>query len=163
MKNKKNPLILLLLCLSLSAVFAQNAVTKNNVIDIKVDVNLETFAIVERFAYPYSKYLYVRDSILKIETPMRPMAYYAFERYKNEDNSKIAKHMAALIDTIYGTRVAGQDLIFSALIHAKPFPEKGSIAPFRFSHANVNQKTKPIMRGQSMKLEPKFRMVLCHL
>jgi hypothetical protein len=141
MKNKKNPLIILFFCLSLSSIFAQNTAMKNNVIDIKVDVNLETYAIVERFANPYSKYMYVRDSFLKIQEPMRPMAYYAFERYKNEDNSKIAKHMAAVIDTIIGTRVGGPDVIFNALIHVKPFPEKGAIAPSWFSHANLNKAT----------------------
>jgi Domain of unknown function (DUF4932) len=141
MKNKKNALLILIFCLNLTAIYAQKNRVKKEDIDVKVDVNLETFAIVERFAYPYSKYLYVRDSLLKIQEPMRPMVYYAYERYKNEDNSKIAKHMAAIIDTIYGTRVAGQDLIFGALIYAKPFPEKGSIAPFRFSHANLNKAT----------------------
>jgi hypothetical protein len=141
MKNKKNALFILIFCLNLTTIFAQKNAVKNEDIDVKVDINLETFAIVERFANPYSKYMYVRDSVLKTQEPMRPMAYYAFERYKNEDNSKIAKHLAAVVDTIIGTRVGGQDVIFSALIYAKPFPEKGAIAPFRFSHANLNKET----------------------
>jgi hypothetical protein len=141
MKNMKNALFFLVFCLNLTTIYAQKNVVKNEVIDISLNVNVETFAIVERFANPYSKYCVGRDSLLKIQEPMRPMVHYAYEAFKNQDNSKIAKHMAAVIDTIINARVGGQDQILYALLYAKPFPEKGWNAPFKFSNSKLNAAT----------------------
>jgi hypothetical protein len=141
MKNMKNALFFLVFCLNLTTIYAQKNVVKNEVIDISLNVNVETFAIVERFANPYSKYCVGRDSLLKIQEPMRPMVHYAYEAFKNQDNSKIAKHMAAVIDTIINARVGGQDQILYALLYAKPFPEKGWNTQFKFSNSKLNAAT----------------------
>jgi hypothetical protein len=141
MKNIKNALFILIFCLNISTIYAQKNVVKNEVIDISLNVNVETFAIVERFANPYSKYCVGRDSLLKIQEPMRPMVYYAYEAFKNQDNSKIGKRMAAVIDTIINARVGGQDQILYALLYAKPFPEKGWNVPFKFSNSKLNAAT----------------------
>ena len=156
MKNKKNPLILLFFCLSLSSVFAQNT-AKSEAIDVSLNVNLEMFAIVERFANPYSKYSVGRDSLLKIQEPMRPMVYYANEAFKNQDNSKVAKHMAAVIDTIINARAGGQDQILYALLYAKPFPEKGYNAPFKFSNPKLNDATNAYLTLQITLLVEELR------
>jgi hypothetical protein len=157
MKNKKNPLILLFFCLNLSSVFAQNTATKSENIDVSLNVNLETFAIVERFANPYSKYCVGRDSLLKIQEPLRPMVYYAYEAFKNQDNSKIAKQMAAVVDTIINARAGGQDQILYALLYAKPFPEKGYNAPFKFSNPKLNDATNAYLTLQITLLVEELR------
>jgi hypothetical protein len=148
MKNKKSPLMLLLFCLSLSAVFAQNAAIKKENIDVSLNANLETFAIVERFANTYSKYATGRDSLLKIQEPVRPMVHYAYEAFKNQDNSKIARQMAAVIDTIINARAGGQDQILYALLYAKPFPAKGYTAPFKLSNPKLSDATNAYLTQQ---------------
>jgi hypothetical protein len=110
-------------------------------IEISINPNMETFAIVERLALPYTNYLKFRDSALKVDKVIRPMVYYAYEHFKNQDNSKIAKHYAAVFDTIVNTKAIGVDVIYGALVCRENFPKKGSIAFFKLDNQNVSKET----------------------
>jgi hypothetical protein len=132
--------------------FNKNVPKKVNAFEVGISKNLETFAIVERYANKYSRYLKNRDSLLLIQPTIRPMVYYAYETFKNRNNTSVAKQMAKLIDTIISSKVGGQDQIFYALVHAETFPKKGFIAPYVFHNDNLSNATNEYINNEILLL-----------
>jgi Domain of unknown function (DUF4932) len=148
-KMTNKTIITFLLVLLTSNSFSQKEVLKTNKeILVAINPNLETFAIVERFANQYSKYLKNRDEQLKNQECTRPMVHYAYQMFKNLDNVKIAKHMAQVIDTIIGSKVGGQDQIFYALSYAKNFPAKGNEVQYKFYNSSLTEETNHYIDSQ---------------
>ena len=150
MKNRFLIVVFLLIRLN---IFAQT----HKEIAVKINPNMETYAIVERLALPYSKYLKYRDSLLKVEKIVRPMAYYAHEAFKNQDNSKIAKHFAAVFDAIIDSKGIYPDAIYEALIFREDFPKKGKKALFKIDNPNVNTETKTYIYKEITSLVDEIR------
>lgn len=120
--------------------FCQELSRKNvKEITVSINPNLETFAIVERFANQYSRFLKNRAELVNSQECLRPMVYYAYQNFKNFDNTKIAKHMAQVIDTIIASKVGGQDQIFYALSYAKNFPNKGNESSYKFYNSSLSK------------------------
>ncbi len=121
-------------------VYAQQKEVKNKKkeITIAINPNLETFAIVERYANQYSKYLKGRYDLVNSQQSTRPLVQYAYDYFKEADNEKIARHMAMVIDTIISSKVGGQDQIFYALSYAKKFPQRGFDAAYKFHHTSLS-------------------------
>lgn len=140
--SKNVTLLVVSLFLTLDC-FSQHVTERKNNKEMVIGINpnLETFAMVERHANKHSRFLKNRDELLKNQECTRPMVHYAYEYSKHFDNESIAKHMAALIDTIIASKVGGQDQIFYALSHAKRFPEKGNEADYTFKNSSLSSET----------------------
>jgi Domain of unknown function (DUF4932) len=128
---------------------------------VDINPNLETFTIVERFAYPYSNIFKFRDSLLKAQPIERPMVEYAYQYFKGRNNKVIAQHMSLIVDTIIASRCGGQDAIFYALLHAKDFPNKGyKTKPYDVSSPNPNlpKATRDFLNSEVSKLVEELRV-----
>jgi hypothetical protein len=148
-------IIFLYFTLSTTCSFAQKTIKVN------INPNLETFTIVERFAYPNSNIFKFRDSLLKIQPIIRPMVKYAYEFFKNKNHSNVSKHMSALVDTIIASKIGGQDAIFYALLHTNDFPKKGyKTKPYDIttSNPNLTKATRDFLNNETLKLIEELRL-----
>lgn len=145
-------------------IFTNNCLAQNNStkkkkeILVSINPNLEVFAIVERYANQYSKYLKNRAELLNSQESTRPLAFYAYQNFKNCDNIAIAKQMAKVIDTIISSKVGGQDQIFYALSYSKKFPEKGNQVPFKFYNSSLSNETNIYIDNQIALLIEELRL-----